>query len=131
MRKLTVLLVTALLLAGLAMAKDKTPTPPSGPAPGPHSGEPARIPFASFGNVWDWEAAPDGNGIYLQDRSRNWYFAALLGSCVDLPFAERIGVETWGFDTVDDTSTILVGHDHCRIQQLVHSGPPPRPAKHH
>ena len=73
--------------------------------------------------------ADDGEGIYLQDAHRDWYYASLFGPCLDLPFATRIGVVNWGFETVDDSSTILVGRDRCRIDRLVHSGPPPKRVK--
>jgi len=116
----------ALAFAGAAHAEPQTP---SGPTPGPHSGERASIPFTRFGNLYDFEAARDGQGIYLQDARRNWYYASMFGPCVDLPFATRIGVVNWGFDTVDDSSTILVGRDRCRIDRLVRSGPPPKREK--
>jgi len=116
----------ALAFAGATPAESETP---SGPTPGPHSGERASIPFVRFGNLYDFEAAPDGQGIYLQDARRDWYYASLFGPCIDLPFATRIGVVNWGFDSVDDSSTILVGRDRCRIDRLVHSGPPPKREK--
>lgn len=125
MKTLTIALASALLATGAAQAQTQT----SGPTPGPHSGEPATIPFANFGNIYNFEAAPDGNGIYLQDRARNWYYASLFGFCNELPWAHAIGVKTWGFDTVDDSATLLVGREQCRIQKLVHSGPPPKRAK--
>jgi hypothetical protein len=126
MKTLLIAGLAALTFAGAAHAE--TPRK-SGPTPGPHSGERASIPFTRFGNLYDFEAADDGEGIYLQDAHRDWYYASLFGPCTDLPFATRIGVVNWGFDTVDDSSTILVGHDRCRIDQLVHSGPPPKRVK--
>ena len=97
--------------------------------PAPGAGKPATIPFVRFGQIDDFEADGD-HGIYLQDQHRRWYYATLMGPCMDLPFATRIGVDTrFNGDTLDSTGTLLVGHDRCRIDRLVTSGPPPKKAK--
>lgn len=124
MTKLPFALAAALLAALPAAAQDA----PRGPTPGPRSGEEARIDFVSFGGIHNFHA--DGSrGLFLQDRRRNWYYAEVMGACTELPWAHAIGVKTWGMDSLDRFSTILVGRDRCQIANLVHSGPPPKKAK--
>ena len=106
------------LLAGGAVAQT--------PAPG--AGKEASIPFVRLGEVYDFEADSD-RGVYLQDRSRKWYYASILGPCTNLPFATRIGVKTRGLDSLDRFGSILVDGQDCQIDRLVTSGPPPKKAK--
>jgi hypothetical protein len=109
-----------LLTAGAATAQENAP--PSGPE--------ASIPFVNHGGIYNFVSDRDGQGVYLQDRRRNWYYARFFARCNDLPFAFRVGFKTWGgSDTLDRGSTILTGRERCKIASLVKSGPPPKKAK--
>ena len=120
MRYLTLAALPLALLGASAQAQ----------TPAPVAGKPASIPFIRFGQIEDFEADGD-KGVYLEDQHRRWYYATLIGPCIDLPFATRIGVDTrFAGDTLDSTGTLLVGHDRCHIDRLVTSGPPPKREKH-
>lgn len=55
----------------------------------------------------------------------------MVGPCTSLPYAVKIGVDTrFAGDTLDSTGTLLVDGDHCKIDRLVASGPPPKREKH-
>lgn len=85
----------------------------------------ARIPFVGFRTVRTFHPVGDAV-VYLQDVRRNWYRASLNGPCINLPHALRIGVDTrFSGDTLDNTSTLIVDGERCRITSLVHSEPPP------
>jgi hypothetical protein len=88
----------------------------------------ASIPFVNHGGVWNWQA--DGShGLYVQDRQHNWYYARLMGNCFDLPFANAVGFETRGIDTLDRFGTLVVRGQRCPITSLTHSAGPPAKAK--
>ncbi|MGC4250477.1 MAG: DUF6491 family protein [Sphingobium sp.] len=113
----TAVAAAALALAGTAVAAE-TNRP---------LGVEASIPFVNHGGIYDWRA--DGNeGLYIQDQHRNWYHASLMGSCMDLPYAQAVGFRTWGGDSLDRFSAIQVGGQRCQIQSLVTSAPPPAKA---
>lgn len=88
------------------------------------------IPFVNMGSIEDWRADGD-SALYIQDVHRKWYHATLMGPCSDLPFANAIGIETRGVDTLDRFGTVIVRHQHCAIQSFVASGPPPKKPKPH
>ena len=95
------------------------------------TGRPARgeasIPFVNHG-VWNWQA--DGSrGVYVQDQHRRWYYARLMSNCFDLPFAQAIGFETRGIDTLDRFGTVIVGGQRCPITSFTQSDGPPAKAK--
>ena len=98
------------------------------PAPAPATGKDASIPFVRLGGIYNFQADGD-RGVYLQDRSRKWYYATVWAPCTELPFATRIGVKTQGIDTLDKFGSILVDGHECKIGTLVTSGPPPKKAK--
>ncbi len=116
-------LVPALLIAGAAAAQ-KAPPPKEEPQ--------AEIPFVSHGGIYNFESDRGGEGVFLQDRFRHWYYARFFSRCSDLPFAMRIGYKTFaGSDTLDRGSTIIADHQQCRIASLTKSsGPPPKPPRH-
>jgi len=59
------------------------------------TGKPASIPFVDMRGIEDFQ--PDGDhAVYLQDRSRKWYRATIMGPCLGLSYATRIGVKTRG-----------------------------------
>ncbi|RYY47041.1 MAG: hypothetical protein EOP59_01850 [Sphingomonadales bacterium] len=114
------LLPIALLAAGAATAQD---APPPG-------GKEVSIPFISHGNVRTFEASRNGEGVYIQNSRRDWYFARFFSRCNELPFAVRVGFKTFGSgSTLERGDTILAGHDRCRIASIVRSGPPPKKIK--
>jgi hypothetical protein len=94
----------------------------------PDAGKEASIPFVRLGQIYDFEADGD-RGVYLQDRSRKWYYASIMGPCMNLPFVTRIGVKTRGLDSLDHFGSILVDGQDCKIDRLVTSGPPLKKAK--
>jgi uncharacterized protein DUF6491 len=87
--------------------------------------EEARIPFVGFRSIHSFHPVGD-DVVYLQDIRRNWYRATLAVPCINLSHALRIGVDTrFSGDTLDNTSTLIVDGERCRIHSLVHSDPPP------
>ena len=88
------------------------------------------VPFISMNNLRDFRADGD-QGVWLQDRSRRWFYARTLGPCMGLPFAVRIGVDTrFGGNQLDRTGTLLVDRQRCPLTSLTASnGPPPRQAR--
>lgn len=86
--------------------------------------EEVRIPMAGF-RIRSFR--PDGmEAVYFRVGSREWYRATLVGSCWRLPDALRIGFDTHGSSTLDNTSSLIVDGESCRIHSLVRSEPPPR-----
>ena len=113
------LLALPLLVLGTPAIAQKAPLLP---------GTAASIPFVDHDGIYDFH--PDGDdAIYLQARNRKWYHATLLGPCLPLSYATRIGVKTRGSSSLDKYGSILVGGQECRIDQLVTSGPPPKKVK--
>ena len=113
-------LLPALALAGAAQAQ----------TPGPHSGERASIPFIMHGSVRTFQSTPDGDGIYIQNNQRDWYYVSFFNRCYDLPYAIRIGFSTFGNGTsLERGDTIIADRQRCRIDDIVHSGPPPKKVK--
>ena len=113
-------LLPALALVGNAQAQTA----------GPHSGERASIPFITHGSVRTFESAPNGEGIYIQNANRDWYYASFFSRCLDLPYAIRIGFDTFGNgSSLERGDTIIADRERCKIADIVHSGPPPKKAK--
>lgn len=108
--------VTALagaLFAGAAAAKEPT-----------HAiGARASIPFVSQ-NVRTFQPDWRGEGVYIQDYRRTWYYARFFSRCNELPFALAVGFQTWG-GTLERGDSLLVRGERCRIAELTYSAPPP------
>lgn len=86
----------------------------------------ASIPFVNTGHsIRDWQA--DGEqGIWVQDARRQWYYAKLIGPCLGLDFAIRVGFEARGTDRLDRFSMLIVpGYGRCAIQSFTKSEAPP------
>lgn len=113
--------LTASFLAA-AVPATAGPAPDKAPAR-----EEVRIPFASFGGIRNFRPVGD-DVVYLEGTGRRWYRAELNGPCINLPAALRIGFDTrFNGNTLDNTSTLLVGGETCRIASLTRAeGPPPR-----
>src|SRR4051812_44864844 len=71
------LLALSLLVLGSAAIAQKAP---------PLPGTPASIPFVDHDGIQDFEADGD-HAVYLQDRSRKWYRATIMGPCLGLSYA--------------------------------------------
>lgn len=116
-------MAAASLAATPALAKDPT-------WPADKLGKETSIPFIGTIGLYNFEADGD-RGVWLQDQQRRWYYATVVGPCTDLPFANRIGVDTrFGGTQLDRTGTLLVDRQHCPLLSLVASnGPPPKAKK--
>ena len=84
-----------------------------------------RIPFVQFGAIRGFRADGD-RVVYLQGRRRIWYRAQLNGPCINLPHALRIGLDQRYSSTLDNSSSLLVEGERCRLVSLVQADPPPR-----
>jgi hypothetical protein len=93
-------------------------------APPPADRE-VRIPFVQFGAIRSFRPVDD-DVVYLQGRRRIWYRAQLNGPCLALPFALRIGLDQRFSSTLDNSSSLIVEGERCRIVSLVQADPPPR-----
>ena len=83
-----------------------------------------RIPLAGF-RIRDFRAVDDET-LYFRTSRRDWYRADMIGPCFALRSALRIGLDTHGSSTLDNTSSVVAGGESCRIHSLVRSGPPER-----
>ena len=110
----------AALIAGLcAAAALAVPASAAPPATAPAKVEPqARIPFADHHGIYDWRVLND-HELLIQSEGGTWYKATLMGTCFDLPFAERIGFTTNPDGSFDRFSSILVRHQRCPVTSLV------------
>jgi hypothetical protein len=122
------LMLAATLAATLSATPALARNDPTWPAD--QLGKETSIPFMDVrGSLYNFEADSD-RGVYLQDRSRRWYYARVLAPCIGLSFAQRIGVDTrFGGNQLDRTGTLLVDSDSCRIDSLTTSAGPPAKVK--
>jgi uncharacterized protein DUF6491 len=111
-----------LLLPLLAFA---AAAPPALAEPPARQDQEVRIPFVQFGAIRNFRPVGD-DVVYFEGRRHIWYRATLNGPCLGLPAALRIGFDRRYGDTLDNSSTLLVDGEACRIQSLVRSDPPPR-----
>jgi len=88
----------------------------------------ARIAFANHGGIDDWQADGD-RALYVRDIHRRWYRATLLGSCIDLPFAQHVGFVSEPTGAFDRFSAIVVRGQKCMLTSLTASDGPPSKAK--
>ena len=114
----------AVLLAAAVPALASQPSANDAPAAKAPAPEEVRIPFASFGQIRNFRDDGD-RAIYFQGTRRIWYRATFYGPCLNLPSALRIGFQNRYSDTLDNSSTLLVDGEQCRIASLVRSDPPP------
>jgi Family of unknown function (DUF6491) len=94
-------------------------------AAAPPTDREVRIPFVQFGAIRGFRPVGD-DVVYLQGVRRIWYRAQLNGPCINLPHALRIGLDTRYSSTLDNSSSLLVEGERCRIVSLVRADPPPR-----
>ncbi len=107
----------------IAAAAASTPLAAS-PPEGDHVVEQARIPLAGY-RIRSFRTV-GFDTVYFRVGRRDWYRATLVGQCLALPNALRLGFDTHGSSTLDNTSTLLVDGEPCRIISLIRSDPPPR-----
>ncbi|HTT01788.1 MAG TPA: DUF6491 family protein [Steroidobacteraceae bacterium] len=123
----------SLLLAGIGasiLALSACVTESGSGSGGAEDSTRASIAFASHGGIYDWAADGD-RGIYIQDNSRQWYYAKLLAPCINLPFAQRVGFVTEpGSGSFNKFSSIIVRGQQCFVQTFAKSAPPPSKTKH-
>jgi hypothetical protein len=93
-------------------------------------GKETSIPFVGTIGLYNFEPDRD-RGVFLQDQQRRWYYARINGVCTDLPFANRIAVDTrFNGTQLDRTGSLLVDGQRCAIDSLTASnGPPPKATK--
>lgn len=102
---------------------DSTTTPPGT----------AVIHFANLPHrIQSWTA--DGTkGIYLRVGVDTWYYATFRGPCVDLPFAQVIGIGSGPMNQVDRFSSIVVrspsGPQRCSFKTVDRVKGPPEKSK--
>lgn len=121
---------TAAILSGLVLASSLAGMA-SAQAPAPKAeralGVEATIPFANSIGIRDYRADGD-HAIWIQGSGRQWYRAELMGPCMGLNFANRVGFVTRGTSSLDKFSQIQVEGRTCQISSLVTSAPPPSKA---
>ena len=114
------LLVFPLVLAALAAAAPLAASPPEGG----YVAEQVRIPLAGY-RVRSFRTV-GFDTVFFRVGRRDWYRADLIGHCLGLPNALRLGFDTHGSSTLDNTSSVIVGGESCRIGSLVRVAEPPR-----
>jgi hypothetical protein len=114
-------LLPVLALATSVQAQDAAPAP---------KGESTSIPFITRGSVRTFESAPNGEGVYIQNNQRDWYYVSFFARCQNMPFAIRIGFDTFGNgSSLQRGDTIFADRERCKIDDIVRSGPPPKKVK--
>jgi hypothetical protein len=125
---------SALLLPLAAGAWTDSPAPAASGQSASEASTPAdqeaRIPFANHGGIYDWRVV-DNRTVLIQSSSRQWYKATLMGSCINLQFAQRVGFETNPDGSFDKFSTIRLRGQRCPVISLVKTDPPAKKAKKH
>ena len=119
-RHFTRLGLAAALVAGAALAGAAEP---KRDVSNPTASQEARIPFAALGGIRNWVA--DGEtALYIEGNHNQWYYAMLLGHCLDLPYAERIGFVMEPDNSFDKFSAIVVRDHVCHVKSMVKSERP-------
>jgi hypothetical protein len=121
----------ALILAGASSVMAGPPEDAAVPAtPAPAAAVPAakpqpevQITFANRGGIWDWNVV-DNRTLLIQDRSRRWYKATLMVTCIDLPFDQKLGFESNIDGSFDRFSAIQTRGQRCPLMSLVRTDAP-------
>jgi len=90
----------------------------------------ASIPFANRGGISRW-AVVDNRTLLIEGRNRQWYKATLFSPCIDLPFAQTIGIKTSPGGTFDRWSSLVVRRQRCSLTSLIAIPAPTRKPKSH
>ena len=115
-----------LLPAAAALLAAAVPAFAAGPAAGAPAREEVRIPLARF-TIRNFHPVGD-DVVFLEGPRHQWYRAELAPRCYELQSALRIALDTrFNGDTLDNSSSLIVGRERCRIVSLTRAdGPPPR-----
>lgn len=90
------------------------------------AGNEVTIPFLTGGQIRTFEPERDGSGVFIQNARRDWFHVRFFTRCNELPFAVRIGFQTFGNSTtLSRGDTIIAGRERCRISSITRSPPPP------
>ena len=103
-------------------AAPATPAPAAA-APAAKPRPEVQITFADRGGIWNWSVV-DNRTLLIQDRSRRWYKATLMVTCIDLPFDQKLGFESNADGSFDRFSAIQTRGQRCPLTSLVRSDPP-------
>ena len=119
-----------LLPAAAALLAASVPAFAAGPAPSAPAREEVRIPPARF-TIRNSHPVGD-DVVYLEGPRHQWYRAELVPRCFNLQDALGIRLDTrFNGDTLDNSSSLIVGRERCRIASLTRAdGPPPRRPRH-
>jgi hypothetical protein len=82
------------------------------------------VPFLHIGRTRSFRAI-DERTVYLRAGRREWYRLTTFQTCLNLPWALNIGVDTHG-GALDRTSVLLVDGQRCPLRSVVRSGEPPK-----
>jgi len=100
------------------------------PAPGAPAREEVRIPLARF-TIRNFHPVGD-DVVYLEGTRHQWYRAELVPRCFELQSALHIALDTrFNGDTLDNSSSLIVGRERCRIASLTRADGPPPPRRRH
>ncbi len=124
------LLLFAALASSAVLATPRSEDPPPSAASGvaaPAAESEAQIHFANR-NIWNWLVV-DEKTVLIQDQGRRWYKATLFGTCISLPFAERLAFDSNPSGSFDKFSAILVRGQRCPLSSLVKTTAPPKKTK--
>lgn len=125
MKKPLALSLAAALLSLSAVAAADEPASKASPRA---LGVESSITFPNSATIKNWRA--DGeDGIWVQDRSGDWYYGKFAVFCRNADFALAIGIDNRGTSTLDRYATIIVGHERCPLISFVSSAPPPSKAE--
>lgn len=103
---------------------------PHAAAAAPKQARPAEIVFANHGGIEDWRAVGDRT-IYFEDGFRHWYKAVLMSPAPDLPYVERIAVDTGPTGSLDSFGAVIVrGRNYPFASFEAVPGPPPSGKRH-
>jgi len=92
--------------------------------------EEVRIPLARF-TIRNFHPVGD-DVVYLEGTRHQWYRAELVPRCFELQSALHIALDTrFNGDTLDNSSSLIVGRERCRIASLTRADGPPPPRRRH
>lgn len=81
------------------------------------------LSFADMGGILNFK--PNGDeGIYIEGRNREWYYAQFFAPCYDLRFHEQIGFVIDSTGDLDRFSSILVGGQRCYFKSFERTDKP-------
>jgi hypothetical protein len=118
------------LLPVAALFAAAVPVLAAEPAQSAPAREEVRVPLARF-TIRNFHPVGD-DVVYLEGTRHQWYRAELAPRCYELQSALHIALDTrFNGDTLDNSSSLLVGRERCRIVSLTRAdGPPPRRRRH-